>query len=66
MANSAFTKEFSVRLSYMVSAFPEDYVEKLLSRRHKNWVIRWNHVVSGYTRISKPSRDGRFATKSFH
>ena len=76
MANSAFTKEFSVRLSYMVSAFPEDYIEKLLSRRRKdsyncetrqkNWVIRWNHVVSGYTRISKPSRDGRFATKSFH
>ena len=72
MANSAFTKEFSVRLSYMVSAFPEDYVEMLLSRRRKdtyncetpqkNWVIRWNHVVRGYTRISKPSREGRFAT----
>ena len=76
MANSAFTKKFSVRLSYTVSAFPDNYVEMLLSRRHKdsyncetpqkNWVIRWNHVVRGYTRIIKPSRDGRFATKSFH
>ena len=69
-------KKFCVRVSYTVSAFPDDYVEMLLSRRHKdtyncetpqkNWVIRWNHVVRGYTRISKPSRDGRFATKSFH
>ena len=75
MANSAFTKKFSVRLSYTVSAFPDNYVEMLLSRRHKdsyncetpqkNWVIRWNHVVSGYTRISNPSRDGRFATKTY-
>ena len=65
MANSAFTKKFCVRVSYTVSAFPDDYVEMLLSRRHKdtyncetpqkNWVIRWNHVVRGYTRISKPS-----------
>ena len=36
MANSAFTKKFSVRLSYTVSAFPDDYVEMLLSRRHKD------------------------------
>ena len=36
MANSAFTKKFCVRVSYTVSAFPDDYVEMLLSRRHKD------------------------------
>lgn len=75
MVNSALQKKFSVRLSYTVSAFPGDYVEMLLSRPHKdsyncetpqkNWATRWNHVVSGYTRISNPSRDGRFATKTY-